>query len=45
MGQSMAAATYVAVNFLIWHQWEEMPLFLQRLDALEKRNAREGRQE
>jgi hypothetical protein len=29
----MAPAEYVAEDGLIWHQWEEMPLVLWRLDA------------
>ena len=29
----MAAATYIAENGLVWHQCEETPLVLRRLDA------------
>jgi hypothetical protein len=33
MEGSMAPATYVADDCLIWHQWEGMHLVLWRLDA------------
>jgi hypothetical protein len=32
--------TYVAEEYLIWHQWEGMYLVLWRLDAPEKGDAR-----
>jgi hypothetical protein len=32
-GGPMAPAIYVAEDGLIWHQWEERPLVLCRLDA------------
>ena len=34
------APTYVAEDCLIWHQWDERGLFLQKLVAPEKGNAR-----
>jgi hypothetical protein len=37
---SMAPATYIAGNCLIWHQWEVKPLVLWKLDAPAKVDAR-----
>jgi len=41
----MAPALYVALYGLVWHQWEERPLVLSRLDAPLWENVREGRWE
>ena len=40
----MVPATYVAQDYLIWHQWEGMNLIVWRLDAPEKGDARGVRQ-
>ena len=40
----MAPAADVAENSLAWHQWEEWPLVLWRLDAPASRNDRGVRQ-
>ena len=41
----MAAASYVAKDDLVGHQWQERPLVLGRLDAPVYQNARLVRQE
>ena len=45
MGWSMAPATYVAEDCLVWPQLEGMDLVLWRLDAPEKGDARGVRRE
>lgn len=36
MGGFMTKNTYVAENYLVWHQWEGWHLVLLRLDTPEK---------